>query len=157
MHLKSLHKMNSTFTCQNCGAEKARNPRIKKGQYYCGLRECQKARILFWKRQKYASSPVYREKCRKWQKEWRTHRPAYGYQQEYRLKHPDYSQRNRELQIKRNTRNRHFCREDYIQKIVNSNALIGNQSNDSAYLFIPVKFQKIVNSNALSFTIHIQR
>ncbi len=149
--------MKSTFTCHHCGEEKARNPRIKKGQRYCGSHECKNARVLFWKRQEYASSPVYREKCRKWQKDWRDNRPAYVYQQEYRSKHPDYSQRNRELQIKRNTKSRPDRGEGYVQKIVNSNALISNQSTDSIYLLIPEKFQKIVNSNALSFTIRIQR
>ena len=149
--------MKSTFTCHHCGEEKDRNPRIKACQKYCGARECQKARILFWKRQKYAASEAYRTKCREWQKEWRYQRPAHAYQQEYRRKRSDYSQRNRELQIKRNTKNRLAHQEDYIRKIVNSNALLSNQSIDSVYLFIPVKYQKIVNSNALSFTIHMQR
>ncbi len=149
--------MKTTFTCHHCGEERDRNPRIKKGQQYCGAPVCQKARILFWKRKKYADSEAYREQCREWQKGWRDHRPGYAYQQDYRLKHADYTQRNRELQIKRNTKLRHFQREDYVKKIVNSNALISNPSIDSVCLFIPVKFQKIVNSNSLSFTIQIQR
>jgi len=146
-----------TLVCLHCALEIQRNPRIKNGQKYCNARECQNARILSWKREKYAASIEYRKKCQKWQKDLGKRQPAYQYQREYRAKNPDYVVRNRELQRKRDKNYRKTYRVDYLKNLVNSNAFIGNLRSGGIYVFIPGKWQKIVNSNALNVTVQLQR
>ena len=98
------------LVCLHCALEIQGNPRIKNGQKYCNAKGCQNARILTWKREKYAASIEYRQKCQKWQKDLGKRQPAYQYQREYRAKNPDYVLRNRELRRKRD--------KNYIKLIV---------------------------------------
>jgi hypothetical protein len=149
--------MTLTFVCLHCGLEVPVNPRIKRGQKYCSSTVCQNARIREWKKQKRSSSKIYRDKCRQWQKNWRDRRPAHQYQKEYRAMHPDYVKINRVLQKKRNQNYRQTSRVDYIKKIVKSNTFPSYRSSGGIYAFIPVKWQKIVKSNALKVTVELLR
>ena len=141
--------MISTITCLHCGKKVPRNPRLKQGQRYCSSKECQRARIKEWKRQQYSTNESYRQKCLYSQKVWREKYPADKYQKQYREKHPEYVNRCRELQRKRNEKRREAEREGIDQKIVNRNTLSCYPRGDGFYALIPVKGGKIVNRNAL--------
>ena len=141
--------MISTITCLHCGKQVPRNPRLKQGQKYCSRKECQRAHMRAWKKEKYATDKCYRQKCLDSQKLWREKRPAHQYQREYRKSHPMYVERNRELQRKRNEKRREAEREGIDQKIVNRNTLSCYPRGDGIYALIPVKGKKIVNRNAL--------
>ena len=152
-----LHKMKSTFICLHCGQEFKRNPRIKEGQQYCNSRECQNARMREWKRNKRATSNTYREKCKKWQMNWLDQHPGHQYMREYRANNLEYVRRNRELQRRRDKKYRQTCQIDYIKNLVKSNTFRSYRNSGGIYVFIPGKWQKIVNSNALMVSIQLQR
>lgn len=82
--------------CIHCSKEFKTNPRVK-NQKYCNNKECQKARRASWQRQKMASDPDYRENKERCQKQWQESHP--GYYKDYRNKHPEYTHRNRVLQV----------------------------------------------------------
>jgi len=148
--------MKSTFTCRHCGAEKARNPRIKKGQRYCNSPDCQAARRRNWKRKKYATDSTYRQQCLDINRRWRESRPAHEYQRHYRSSHPDYTEENRRMQHKRNEKRQDAMRVvDLGQKIVNGNALSCKPAWAGLYVYMPVKFQKIVNGNTLMIAMRV--
>jgi hypothetical protein len=94
--------MATTFFCQHCNEPKPANHRLKGHQSYCDAPKCQRARKAAWQKSKMATDPAYRtqqtEALHDWQKEW----PLHQYQKEYRDSHPEYVQRNRELQKNRN-------------------------------------------------------
>jgi hypothetical protein len=94
--------MATTFICQHCNESKPANHRLKGHQLYCNAPKCQRARKATWQKGKMATDPQYRaqqtEALHDWQKEW----PLHQYQKEYRDSHPEYVQRNRELQKNRN-------------------------------------------------------
>lgn len=141
--------MISTFTCLHCGQEVPRNPRLKQGQKYCSRKECQRARMRSWKKERYENSNSYRQKCLDSQKRWRKKRPGHQYQREYRKEHPEYVIRNRELQRKRNEKRQQTRPIDITKKIVNRNTLTGYPREAGVYALMPVKGGKIVNRNTL--------
>jgi hypothetical protein len=148
--------MKTTFTCHHCGEEKDRNPRIKSGQQYCGASDCHKARRRNWKLQKYATDSSYREQCLLHNRLWRQNHPSHEYQRSYRFTHPEYTERNRELQRKRNQKRCDSLRlVDLEQKIVNGNTLSSKPARAGLYVYMPAKFQKIVNGNTLLITMRI--
>lgn len=148
--------MKPNFTCQHCGEEKARNPRIKRGQQYCDSPDCQQARRRNWKINKYATDSTYRQQCLESNRRWRESRPAHEYQQQYRAMHSDYTDMNRQMQYKRNAKRQDALRVvDLGQKIVNGNALSSKPAWAGLYVYMPVKFQKIVNGNTLMITMRI--
>lgn len=87
-----------TFRCACCKRIRQRNPRVKT-QRYCGDKGCQQARKNLWQREREQGDPVYRVNKRESQRAWR-HRNR-GYWKEYRRQHPEYCERNRRLQIRR--------------------------------------------------------
>ena len=148
--------MKSTFICQHCEEEKARNPRIKKGQRYCNAPDCQQARCRNWKRKKYGTDPTYRQQCLDSNRRWRDDRPAHEYQRNYRASHPDYTEKNRRMQHKRNKNRQAALRiVDLGQKIVNGNSLSRKPAWAGLYVYMPVKFQKIVNGNSLIISMRV--
>lgn len=149
--------MISRFLCKHCGKIKERNTRIKQGQKFCGSHECQKARRRLWKKTKYSTNPTYRQKQLESQQRWRDNHPVDEYQRVYRSLHLRYTDRNRLLQRDRNKKRRASYRLlDLSQKIVNGNAFSLNCPPVGFYAYIPAKFQKIVNGNALLITMHIE-
>ncbi len=148
--------MKTTFTCHHCGEERDRNPRIKKGQQYCGAPGCQKACRRNRKRNKYATDAAYRESCLESNRRWRESRPAHEYQRLYRDAHPDYTKKNRQMQRKRNQKRCDSLRlVDLGQKIVNGNTLSSKPARAGLYVYMPAKLQKIVNGNTLLITMRI--
>jgi hypothetical protein len=141
--------MRSTFICLHCGKQVPPNPRIKKGQKYCGAKECQQARKREWDKKHYNTNKTYRKKRLTSQNTWRKKRAADQYQKEYRDKHPEYVKRNRELQRNRNKKQQILQQEANCKKIVNTDALSSYPSENGIYTLIPIKEGKIVNTDAL--------
>jgi hypothetical protein len=97
--------MPTTFRCQNCGLEKDVNYRLKE-QQYCNKAACQRVRKRNYHKQKMAADEKYRREHLQSIKDWRTYRPLAQYQRTYRERHPDYVQKNREQQRRRNQKRR---------------------------------------------------
>ena len=131
------------FTCRHCGITFPRNPRLKKNkkQSYCNTPVCQQAKKSARKKERYHTDPDYRQQHLDRQKLWRANRPAHEYQKLYRESHPEYEDRNRELQAKRNCRRK----KESGPMIVNGTPLSLQPSNDRAYAIISIKREKIVN------------
>ena len=87
--------------CQNkdCGVLFTPCPQIP-GQTYCSRSVCQQARKNKWNRKKYATDPDYREGIQAAQQKMKEKNP--GYWQDYRARHPKYTQKNRAQQRLRN-------------------------------------------------------
>lgn len=100
-----------TNECIHCGRGFEPNPRVKE-QSYCRDNGCQRARRARWQRQKMATDPDYRDNQSRCQKEWLLRHP--GYYKDYRAGHPEYVERNRLLQIRRNARRR----KDGLAKLI---------------------------------------
>jgi len=79
------------------------DPRVKE-QSYCHRRSCQRARKTLWQREKMARDPDYKANHNRAQSSWleRNH----GYWHRYRENHPQYRDRNRSLQKKRDQKRR---------------------------------------------------
>ena len=135
--------MPGTFTCRHCGKISPRNPRLKKKkkQSYCNAPKCKQAKKSARKKERYHTNPSYRQQHLARQKLWRSNRPAHEYQKQYRESHPEYVDRNRELQAKRNCRRK----KRTTPMIVNGTPLSPQASNDNTYVIIKVKRGKIVN------------
>lgn len=71
-------------------------------QRYCSARECQNERRRKWRRQKLRSDPDYKANQADSQRRWCRKNPDYW--RRYRDGHPDYVERNRQLQQMRNGR-----------------------------------------------------
>ncbi len=116
--------MASTIKCAHCGRKVKRNPRIKEGQYYCGLAVCQQARKNSWEQEKNKKDGPYRTRRRASKKRWLKEHPGSLYQENYRATHPDYVLLNRENQSKRNQKRKIFHTDD---QIVKTDALISER------------------------------
>jgi len=139
--------MPGTFTCLNCGKTLPRNPRLKKNkQSYCNAPKCKQAKKSARKRERYHTDPSFRQRHLDGQKLWRSNRPAHTYQKQYRESHPEYVDRNRELQSKRNSKRK----KRTASMIVNGTPLSLHTSIDNAYAINRVKGEKIVNGTPLS-------
>jgi len=90
------------------------NPRVK-NQNYCNRKACQRVRKNKWKQSKIASDPDYKNDQRDCHKQWIEQHP--GYYQNYRKQNPDYCDRNRELQKKRDKkrRSKRSCKRDALK------------------------------------------
>ena len=78
-------------------------------------------------------------------KRWRDTHPAHEYQKEYREKHPEYVNRNRELQKERNKKRQ----TEPASMIVKTYALSPQPLQDGVYRGFEVKSGKIVKTYAL--------
>ena len=95
--------METDHRCIHCKKGLVPNPRSK-GQRYCGLPACQRARKAMWQRQKMALDRDYRLNQKDAQDQWREDNP--GYWDRYRASHPEYCDRNRQLQKQRDAKRR---------------------------------------------------
>jgi len=77
-------------------------------------------------------------------KRWRDAYPAHEYQKQYRETHPDYVDRNRELQKERNNKRE----KEQSPMIVKTYALSPRPLIDGAYMGFEVKKGKIVKTYA---------
>ena len=80
-----------------------RNPRAR-NQRYCGAKPCQQARKNKWQRNKQQLDSDHRVNKEESQRTWRQQNP--GYWKLYRQRHPEYCERNRQLQQKRDLKRR---------------------------------------------------
>ncbi len=148
--------MSRTFTCLHCGETFPCNPRIKRGQKFCGSKECQRASRRAWKRKNYATKRSYRKKCLDSQKAWRKNRLQGEYQKEYRKKHPEYVARCYEKQKEHYKKRREAEREALEQNNVNRNTLLSKPRGGGIYKLIPVEGAKHnVNRNTLMVRMQI--
>lgn len=95
--------MSATIRCKHCRRVVLANPRVKE-QSYCGKSACQRARKAAWQAQRLSIDPAYQDNQQRGRTRWRRHNP--GYWARYRSRHPDYVQRNRQLQRLRDLRRR---------------------------------------------------
>ena len=141
--------MAKTFVCKNCGERKPANPRLKGHQGYCGDPECQRVRKRIWQKNKMAHDPDYRDRQIACLKRWREQRPLDKYQSCYREQHPDYVEKNRQLQKKRNQKR---AKKAELAKIVKMDALKMPSEKLDTYIMNPYKVDsvgKIVKMDAL--------
>lgn len=71
-------------------------------QIYCSAPGCQRERRRQWQRQKLHTDPDYRDNQARAQRAWNDRNP--GYWHDYREAHPQYVERNRSLQQRRNAK-----------------------------------------------------
>ena len=135
--------MNSTFICHHCGTAVRRDPRIKR-QKYCSSLNCQNARKRIFD-MKASPTPKVKSLKKGRNKRWRDARPAHEYQKQYRLNHPEYVKRNREMQLKRNRNGQ----KDSLSIIVKTDAILLQPLCDGAHAGFKVKNGKIVKTDAL--------
>lgn len=89
--------------CLACADIFQPSPRVP-AQNYCSRVECQRERRKLWQKEKRLADPDYRENQLQCQRRWREAHPSYWHQ--YRADHPDYAERNRDLQRSRNASHR---------------------------------------------------
>jgi len=89
--------------CAGCG--KSFHPRSQTPkQSYCSAPECQRERRRRWQQARRQNDPDYQENQARAQTAWVGRHPDYW--REYRRTHPEYSERNRNLQQHRDVRRR---------------------------------------------------
>ena len=89
--------------CMACGKAFPVLPQVN-SQAYCSADPCQRERKKLWQRDKRSTDADYRDNQARAQVAWSSRNADYW--RRYRQEHPDYAQRNRELQRKRNSRQR---------------------------------------------------
>ncbi|MEI6314507.1 MAG: hypothetical protein WCO89_06530 [Syntrophus sp. (in: bacteria)] len=141
--------MGTTIWCLQCKEWVKRNPRIKQRQHYCGKPACRKAWKRQWQKRRFTNDPHYRHQQKESQKQWREHKPAHEYQSRYRAAHPEYEEKNRQLQHKRNEK-RKLSKVSDVGLIVNMDSLQAEGIvNHGVYALVPVGGEKIVNMDSL--------
>lgn len=141
--------MPSKFVCQHCKRLIAANPRLKGQQRYCGDKRCQRARKRIWQRNKIASDGQYRLRQKQCQRRWCQSRPLHQYQREYRERHRQYVEVNRQKQIERNNKR---DRQVEMEKIVKMDTLAHSSEKTGIYLLHRLRrgaSGKIVKMDAL--------
>jgi len=138
---------NRYFKCAHCQKTCKRNPRIKRGQKYCGAGSCQQARKNDWEREKLGNDSVYKERRRDSKRRWYKRKPGYEYQREYRGSHSGYRDSNRQKQVCRNQKGPVTRRKG---EIVKTDALISKTLTiKGLYVLLPYTSENIVKTDAL--------
>lgn len=104
--------MKNQIRCAHCGCLFPSNPRVE-NQRYCKSKVCQNARKRLWQREKLATDPDYKRNQRESHKAWCDRNPHYW--KSYRLKHPEYTSKNREHQKARDKK--HYSRPPDLAKM----------------------------------------
>lgn len=89
--------------CAHCNRIFKPNPRVKE-QRYCSHKPCQRARKTRWQKHKMKTDPDYQANQRNAWRSWQQRNRNYW--RPYRKKRPEYRERNRRLQKKRDARRR---------------------------------------------------
>jgi len=97
--------------CAGCGQAFGPRPQVPQ-QCYCAQLACQRERRRRWQQAKRQSDPDYRDNQARAQQAWVEHH--HDYWREYRRTHPQYAERNRTLQQRRDDRrrDRHLAKMD---------------------------------------------
>jgi hypothetical protein len=90
-------------SCCHCGKFYIPDPR-QKNPTHCREAACQRARKAAWQRRQMRVDPVYKADQKRCQEEWSKSHP--GYWKEYREKHPEQVDHNRDLQMVRDRKRR---------------------------------------------------
>ena len=147
------------FICNNCHEEQDTNCRLKDGsQQYCGAAKCQRARKAAWQREKMHNDAKYRAKQIEYLKQWRKHRPLDQYQKQYRQRHPDYVEQNRQQQRLRNNQRQRIAAWPAEPQIVKMDALPIPLIISGTYQLTPLTsdgLTKIVKMDALIVQLNI--
>ncbi len=145
--------MSKYFYCKHCEQRKRKNPRLKNNQSYCGTKACQQAWKNKWEREKIKKDPVYHASRKEQKAKWRKECPVDAYQRYYRQSHPEYDQRNRELQKSRNLEAKKRQLEHPVSNIVKTDPLTpGTPILSGLYAIYPYKTgldKKIVKTDPL--------
>ncbi len=101
--------------CQNknCGVLFTPCPQVP-GQTYCSKKSCQQVRKNEWNKKKFATDPDYREYKQAVLERRKETNPNYW--KEYRARHPNYIQKNRDQQKIRNQKRQKHPPEPVIAK-----------------------------------------
>ena len=138
--------------CKHCGRSfviSARHP----DQKYCTQKECQRARKNDWQRHKLASDEDYRSNQVACKTEWLKRNT--GYWKQYRKKHPEYAQRNREKQRKRNLNRRQPSDRPIASSVAKMDAKNQKRALISGYYtLIPVTDIPVANMEPIIVRIH---
>jgi hypothetical protein len=134
--------MNQKIRCANpnCRRLFLPDPRVK-DQRYCNKKACQRFRKRQWQRRKIKSDPDYRDDQHDARQYWMEQNRGYWHQ--YRDKHPEYVERNRILQKKRDKTRRlvHLAKMDASKDI--------SYVKSISYYLIPAK-KDLAKMDALS-------
>jgi hypothetical protein len=87
--------------CLSCGLRFRPRPQTP-GQLYCSEKACQRTRRRHWQRAKQQTDADYRDNQRRAQRAWAARHGEYW--RDWRGAHPDYCERNRAQQRRRNQR-----------------------------------------------------
>jgi len=138
--------------CKHCGrsfAIGARHP----NQKYCTQKQCQRARKNDWQRRKLASDEDYRGNQAACKANWSKRNT--GYWKQYRKKNPEYAQRNREKQRKRNFNRRQRSDRPIASGLAKMDAKNGQRALISGYYkLIPVTDIPVANMEPIIVSIH---
>jgi hypothetical protein len=107
--------------CRHCRREFTPCPRVKNHQF-CGLDDCRRAWKREWQRQKKAADAEYRSNQEAAQKAWRERHTKYW--QEYRLRNPVSTERNRLKQRERNHTQRNLPNASVDNEIAKMDSII---------------------------------
>ena len=145
--------MSKYFYCKHCRERKRKNPRLKIKQSYCGEKNCQRASRNKWERERLKKDPLYYAHRKEQKAKWRKECPGDAYQRSYRQSHPEYDQRNLELQPSRNAEAKKRQQEHPVSNIVKTDSLTpGAPVLSGLYAIYPYKTglgKKIVKTDPL--------
>jgi hypothetical protein len=110
--------MSPKIRCKHCHRVLVTDPRVK-NQQYCGRKVCQRARKARWQRRKMAADADYRKNQQDCRQQWSQSQPEYW--RRYRSRHPQYCERNRQLQKVRDAKRkaRRLAKMDASKQINN--------------------------------------
>ena len=115
--------MSKYFYCKHCRERKRKNSCLKNNQFYCGEKACQRARRNKWERERLKQDPLYYTNRKEQKAKWRKECPGDAYQRSYRQSHPEYDQKNCELQRYRNKEAKKRQLEHPASNIVKTDSL----------------------------------
>lgn len=133
--------------CAACGVTFRPCPHIHH-QRFCSQPGCQRERRRRWKRKKQHTDADYRDNQARAQRAW--HERHRDYWREYRRRHPQYTERNRQQQRSRNARRAGRERGSVIAKRNASEAVSPEFSG--TYLLTPLRPEPIAKRNAWTVT-----
>jgi len=107
-------------------------------QQVCFSAECQRTRRREDRRKRYQTDPLYRQQCRESTQKWRE--ATLGYQRRYRQSHPEYANRNREGQRRRD-------RKRQVADLVKNNLAIAMNPPPARVWLVGPGFEVLVKNN----------
>lgn len=122
---------------------------------------CQQSRKNRWEKDRLKKDPSYYQRRNLQKSEWRKKHPAYQYQKDYREKHPEYVEINREKQRVRNIHAQKAALEVLKSNIVKTDALTTESLiRGGLYEILPCKMspgENIVKTDALIVELRVHR